>query len=167
MPKEDRKYEAVCLCFFNSVPRRFDKDYSHLNPLHHKISVHILHTPATRFLSFLFLSSLLLPALFSFSPFYVFPFLCLLFWRLSEWGHVHHNTQIQHSIRQLNWRIVLSWTLNNYEYPLMLSEKCNHSPESNAEWFADDFQEVFCFSNRYLFSWRSNAFFREVCIFAR
>lgn len=36
--------------FFNSVPRRFDKDYGRLNPLHHKISVHILHTPATRFL---------------------------------------------------------------------------------------------------------------------
>ena len=89
------------------------------------------------------------------------------FWWLSEWEHVHHNTQIQYSIRQLNWRIVLSWTLNHYEYPLMPSEKCNHSPESNVEWFADDCQKVFCFSNRHLFSWRSNAFFREVCIFAR
>ena len=44
------------------------------------------------------------------------------FWWLSEWEHVHHNTQIQYSIRQLNWRIVLSWTLNHYEYPLMPSE---------------------------------------------
>ena len=52
IPKNVERGEEVwsLFVFFNSVPRRFDKDCGRLNPLHHKISVHVFHTLATRFL---------------------------------------------------------------------------------------------------------------------
>ena len=52
MPKNVERGEEVrsLFVFFNSVPKRFDKDCGRLNPLHHKISVHVFDTLATRFL---------------------------------------------------------------------------------------------------------------------